>query len=218
MKKLLIISLLATLLFANNPRVYSAIGDDIYNNVTEIDNLKNVAEYQADTKRIDDYVKDVQATKDIGLKIESGDKTQSPSKYLQKLRILSKTNLEYKRSVNINFNKSINEENSLLFSQMLNSGLLDINANKKNIFNYYSSHKDDIEVSPNIQILLDEQAAILKLKQARNLTKKQIEESRIKRLRRLDKEKKEKIAKVLEEELIQEKKDIRKTQKIELAK
>ena len=88
MKKLLIISLLATFLFAQNPRVYSAIGDDIYNNVEAIENLIPLSEYKADEDKIQKYVKEVKAAKEVGFKVEARDKEVKASIYLQTLRIL----------------------------------------------------------------------------------------------------------------------------------
>ena len=53
MIKLLILSLLATFLMAQNPKVYSALGDVIYDNLENIERLKDIPAFSQFEKKID---------------------------------------------------------------------------------------------------------------------------------------------------------------------
>ncbi|SFV51246.1 hypothetical protein MNB_SM-7-888 [hydrothermal vent metagenome] len=64
--------LLSTLLFAQNPIVYAALGDVIYNNVDNIEKLKNIDEYKIYDEKIDKYVADVKKAKEEGFAVENG--------------------------------------------------------------------------------------------------------------------------------------------------
>jgi len=216
MKKVLIISLLATFLFAQNPRVYSAIGDDVYNNIEAIINLKSLSAYPYDEEKIDAYTLDIKNSKKIGFDIEIGNKEVSPAVYLKKLRKLVKFNASFIRKVKANFDKSLKDGNSLLFLEMVNSGLLDTKARQKDIMDFYINHQDDIDPAGVIQTFLDEDAE-LRRRQAYWLeAKKRKEAARIKHLREKDKAEEEALNKKLTEELIAKKKAIRAHQKQEL--
>lgn len=215
MKKLVVLSLLATLLFAQNPRVYSALGDAVYDNVANIEKLKYLPEFSAEKEKIEEYVKDVNETKKDGFAIESKNESINKSKYLDSLRELSKMNDDFKRAVRENFKLSIQNENSELFSKIINSGLIDIKSYKQDIKTYYSKHSDEIDPSGVIQDILDEDAS-LKTQSKAKLTDKDIQEKNIKRIRERDKIQQEAIQKSLEEEVSKKKQDIREYQKKEL--
>jgi len=216
MKKILIISLLATLLLANNPRIYSVIGDDVYDNVKAIENLMLLSQYQFEQNKIDKYIYDVKISKQNGFNIESGNKEVSPKEYLNKLRELSKLNAYFIRNIYATFELSVKKENSQLFSEMLNSNLLDTANREKEIMNYYIKHQDEVKINPIIQSLLDKNAALEKRRDAWALRDKRKELARVKRIRDKDKSEQDKMDKSLSEEVIQKKKDIRSHQKKEL--
>ena len=199
-----------------NPSVYSAIGDDVYNNAPLINNLKSLSAYPYEEKKIDAYINDVKLSKEIGFNIESGNKDVSPSKYLKKLRELTKTNVSFVRKVDAMYKKSLVDENSLLFIEMVNSGLLQTKSKQKEIMDFYIKHQDDIDPAGVIQTFLDEDAE-LRRRQAYWLeAKKRKELARIKYLRDKDKAEDEAMNEKLTEEVIEKKKEIRIHQKQEL--
>ncbi len=221
MKKIVLLCLLATFLLAQNPKIYSALGDVIYNNVDKIQKLKEIPQYTQYENRIDSYVKEVYETKDMGYAIEAGNKNLNKMDYLKKIRDLSKTNDFFHRDVVNSFKSSMIEEDNNLFSQTLNSGLIDSEKYKGKILEYYFVHCTDMNATGVIQKYLDEDEMLKKLQEKSKqsiVTKKQIQEAKIKRIRLKDKEKQEEIKKALEEELIKKKSDIRKEQVKELAK
>ena len=221
MKKLVILFLLATLIFAQNPNVYSALGDVIYNNVDAIEKLKHIPEFSASKEKIEKYIEDVHNIKKDGFAIESGDKSLDKDEYLNKLRELSKINDSFVRDVKTSFKESITSENNELFLATVNSGLIDTNFCKQDILEYYLNHSDDINASAVIQELLDEEAVVKKRitesrQKSRNTIEK-IQADKIKRIRQRDKFRQEAIKKSLEEEVIKKKKEILENQKKELS-
>lgn len=214
MKKLVLLSLLATLALAQNPRVYSALGDIIYDNISKIEKLKQTAEFSVLESKIDKYIEDVQNTKKDGFSIESNDKNINKGEYLSKLRELSKSNDFFVREVKNYFVESIKTQDNRLFIATVNSGLIDTKAHKQEIVNYYLKHSGDIDASGVIQGFLNENVAIKKRTKKR---KTHIEVNNIKRIRQRDKRLEEAVRKSLEDELIQKKKVIRADQERELS-
>ncbi|EDZ61877.1 hypothetical protein SMGD1_0888 [Sulfurimonas gotlandica GD1] len=221
MIKLVILALLATFLMAQNPKVYSALGDVIYNNVDNIEKLKDMPEFSQYEKKIDSYVKEVYKAKDLGYAIEAGDKNIDKKKYLQTIRELSKTNDFFHRTTVNSYKSSLISQDNELFFKTVNSGLMDTSKHKSEILEYYFAHCTDMNATGVIQKYLDEDE-MLKEKQdsskKHGLSIKEIQEAKIKRIREKDKEKQESIQKTLEEELIKKKSEIRKEQVEELAK
>ncbi len=216
MKQIIFFTFLTTLLLAQNPKVYSAIGDDIYDNAPAIENLKSLSAYPYEADKIDTYISEVKANKEIGFNIEAGNKDVSPSKYLKNLRNLLKVNTYFVRKVNSMFEKSLKEENTLLFIEMVNSGLLDTKAKQKQIMDFYIKHQDDIDPAGVIQTFLDEDAE-LRRRQAYWLeAKKRKEAERVRYLREKDKAEKKALEEKLTKEVLQKKKAIRQHQKKEL--
>jgi len=222
MKKILFLSLLATVLLAKNPNVYSALGDVLYNNADKISNLSNLKSYSLKAYEIDKYLQDLNSTKEMGFKIEKKDKTQDPRLYLKKLRKLSKQNDAYTRSVYKTYKEAIKNENSSVVSDMINTGLLDTRSLRDEIMQYYYNHQDEMSSDGVVGEFLDEDAKLKEQQKAmrkyRGLTKEQLLQQKIRRLREQDKKKQEAIQKTLEEEVAKEKVKIRQEQVEELSK
>ena len=221
MSKLLVLALLATSLMAQNPKVYSALGDVIYDNVDKIQNLKEISKFSQFNEKIDLYIKKVHKAKDIGYAIESGANNINKIKYLKTIRELSKTNDFFYRTAINYYKSSILMQDSELFSKTINSGIIDTSKYKTEILEYYFAHCIDMNSTGIIQKYLDEDEK-LKEKQVAfrksGLSKKQIQEAKIKRIREKDKVKHESIQKALEDELVKKKSNIRKEQVEELTK
>ncbi|WP_428738346.1 hypothetical protein [Sulfurimonas sp.] len=221
MKKLILsFILLSSLLFAKNPSVYAALGDVIYNNVDGIENLQNIDQFSVFKQKIQDYVAKVKTTKEQGFEIESG-KTENKKEYLNSLRDLSKENDFFVRTANKFYNSSLRYENSTLFTQMVNSGLVDTKDKKQEIIDYYFAHTEDINTTGVIQEFLDEDAALKAQKEAElknRKSKKERDLERIKQIREKDQQEQEALENKLQKELEEKKKQLRKEQKIELQK
>lgn len=222
MKKLFILFLFSALLMAKNPNVYAALGDVIYDNAIKIEKLKSITEYSSSSNVIDRYLSSVNKLKEEGFKIEAGDKNLDNRQYLNKLRKLSKTNDFFVRKVYKTYKMALKNEDSWLLSQMINSGLMDTQKYKNEIIEYYMTHSDVMDTKGVIKQYLDEeeelraQQKISKVKV--ELTREQILNAKIKRLRENDKLRQEAIKKSLEEEVAHEKVKIREEQVKELSK
>jgi len=220
MYKLLLLTLLTTLLLANNPKPYAALGDIIYDNASKIQSLQDISIYELYKDDIDTYLKNVTDTKNEGFQLELGKAKISKRDYLKKLRKLSQTNDYFLRSINNNYKESMSHNDYELFSQMINSGLIDTSAHKKEIIDYYYEHEEDINASGVIENFLEEDAKLKALKEAqkkRYKTKKELEAEKIKRIRENDKRKQAALEKRLQEDVNHKKLEIREEQKKELA-
>ena len=227
MKQFIILLFLATsifaqetvkLTFAKNPAPYAAIGDDIYSNVDNVKNLVELSEYYADKKKIEIYVYDVGEAKKMGFEVEARNKEVSASEYLKNLRLLSAEYKSFVRKVYGSFFTSMKEQNSVLFSEMINTGLIDTKAHKAKIMSYYIKHQEEVITEGTIQKYLEEDAKLLgKVNKYKALTKAQKDAAKVKRIRAKDKAERDAREKSLTEEVIQKKLDIRANQKKELS-
>ncbi|MEA3369905.1 MAG: hypothetical protein U9Q40_01045 [Campylobacterota bacterium] len=241
MKKIIIMSLLATVIIAGEldlnstvstdtnatelqetkavekPNVYAALGNVIYGNIENIEKLKEVKWFKSFNEKIKNYSREVYKAKETGFEIESGSKRVDGVAYLEKLRELSKENDYFVRSVKIAYKSAIEEEDSLLFTKMVNSGLLDTDKRKDEIISYYLSHSEDINATGVIEKYLDDERTKAKRKSyTYEQAKKLREEAKIKRIREDDKRKQAKLEHSLTQEVKQKKIEIRENQKKEL--
>ncbi len=218
MKVIAFLTLLATLLMAGNPKVYSALGNMIYNNVDSISKLQELESYDSKGIEIIKYIKNVSQTKDRGFAIDNGDKSMDKLSYLEEIRKLSKENDSFFRAANSSFKLSIKNEDNQLFSQIINTGLIDTQKYKDEIIDYYMFHTDDINSSGFIQGYFDEADRLERLSKMKKYRfKKQIQAEKINRLRKSDMEKQAKVENSLQEEVNRKKVEIRINQKKELA-
>ena len=221
MYKLFLLSFFAIVLFAQNPKVYSALGDVIYDNVDNIAKLSKIDEYKIYKQKIQKYVNQVKLTKMMGFSLENGDKSINPKEYLDKLRKLSAENDFFVRSVDASFHEALERNNSALFYQIINSGLLNTQRYKKSIIDYYFQHSQEISTEGLIQKYLDEDAKLKAKREAqkrRYKSRKELERERIRRIRERDKKAQEALEKKLDEKLKKKKEQIREYQKEELSK
>jgi len=219
MFKLLLLFLFSTLLFSANPIVYSALGDVLYNNVQSIKNLKSIPSYAPMYANIDAYVKKLAATKKMGFAIENGDEGADKKVYLQALRALSKKNDAFLRSANTSFKQALENEDTPLFAQLVNSGLIDVKKHKNEILQYYYAHEEDINITDVIENCLsqDKKHAMHSKKSQKYLAwKKRKEQEKIRRIREQDLYDQKKLEKKLDAEVRRKKLEIQKEKQKEL--
>ena len=220
MYKILLLTILVSFLNAANPKPYAVLGDVIYDNAQNIQKLVNLEAYIAQKDMIVKYLDEVENVKNDGYALETSNDNASKRPYLNKLRELSKKNDRFNRSVKANYKISIKDENSPLFSQMINSGIIDTQKNKQEIIDYYFAHSEDINASGVIQTYLDEDAKLQALREAQRKkykSKREREQEKIKRIRENDQIAQKKLEAQLQKELVQKKKEIRKVQREELS-
>lgn len=212
MKKIFLLSILVTLLIADNPRSFSQIGDPIYNSSKDILKLKFISEYMEIETKIDNYYFDVDEIKDIGFSLDATKNPKLKMEYLKKLRVLDKNYGYFKKRVFESFIASMRDNNNELFSSIINSKLIYARKYKRKILKYYLAHIEDVNPEGVIEQFLDEDERARKLREARLRaipTKKQLQERKIKRLRAKDKARREARERRLEKELEEKKYSIR---------
>jgi len=220
MIKIVWIFLFSLQLMAQNPKVYSSLGDSIYDSVESINFLKHSKIFSNNTSEIDIYVRDVYRTKEFGFKVDKTRELKDVKKYLFDLRNLSKRREFFYKKANKYFIKSMQIKDNRMFLDIVESGLIDTKKNKTKIMDYYHANCEGMEVKGTIKEFLDEEERIRLEKERRKkhrLTKKQIQEAKIRRIRRNAKLKEEALEKKLEEELMRKKLRIREEQLRELS-
>ena len=225
MYKIILLTLLTTFLFAQDslqvfPKPYAALGDVIYKNVKNIEKLENINGFELFKKDIKKYVTEVEIAREEGYALEQKKVGVSKKIYLNRLRKLSKTNDFYLRTIKNGYLSSMKTNNYKQFSQIINSELIDVNSSKKVIIDYYYEHEEDINASGVIENFLNEDAKLKALKDAQRKkykSKKTLQEEKIQRMRKNDKEAKIELENRLQNDLVQKKLEIRKNQKKELS-
>jgi len=225
MYKIMLLTIISTILlsqdfFALHPKPYSALGDVIYDNVNKIEKLKNINGFEFYKGDIEKYVSKVQKTKDDGYQLEKNQARISKREYLNRLRTLSKKNDFYLRTIKNTYLSSMETNNYEQFSQIINSELIDVNSSKGVIIDYYYEHEEDINASGVIENFLNEDARLKALKDTQRKkykSKKTLQEEKIQRMRKNDKEAKIKLENRLQNDLVKKKLEIRKNQKKELS-
>ena len=210
-----------TLLFSANPKAYATLGNKIYDNVQNIKKLTTIGDYYLYKDEINSYLLKVNTAKQLGFSLDENSAPKVRKKYLQTLRQLSKDNDYYTRMAQTSLETSIENGDSLLFSKIINSGLIDTKANKKRILDYYFAHVNDVNASGVIQSYLDQDEALKRkhdAMQRKRLSKKMREEQKIKRLREQDKARQTALENRLDRAVQKRKREIRKEQKEELLK
>lgn len=216
MKILLLVTIFTLQLFAINPKVYSALGDQLYDNLHSIERLQTNIEFKMYKKEIREYVFDVKSLKGIGFMIDKDNSPITKREYLTKLRDLSKTNDYFIKTVNDLFNKSVRKENSKKFLSMIKTDLVDTDKNKDRIKEYYYKHKNELDISGTVIEKFVKEDRYKRKKIDKGPTKEEIRKAKIQRIRAKDKARQEAIAKSLEKELLRKKKKIREEQRKEL--
>lgn len=210
---------MTTFLSAHNPNPYAALGDVIYDNVSNIESLKQIDSYRLYADDIDKYVSEVDEAKIQGYELEKAATSKTKNEYLNRLRTLSKTNDYFLRSINKQYKESMKKDDYKLFLQIINSGLINTQKKKKEIINYYYKNKENIDSTGVIDTFLEEDAK-LRLKKDRQKkhykAKKQLEAEKIKRIRDNDKAAQKKLEEDLQKDLNTKKAEIRKIQREEL--
>lgn len=201
MRKIAILFLLATLLYGN-PKIYSALGDVVYDNVQIIKELKNITEFKEYESKIDEYVKNIFLAKEKGFSLDSDTYEIEKKEYLEILRELSKTNdFFFKYALKI-YKNSIEKQNTLLWNKMINSGLIDVQKYKNEIIEFYFTHIQEIDAKGVIQNFIDDDKNLkAKYNKSSSFIKIETQEERIENIREEHRTKQEAIQKNLEEEL-----------------
>jgi len=217
MLKLFIISIFFLLSFAQNPAIYSLLGDVVYNNVDEIKKLSDIPSFSYEKQKILDYAVECEQLKNKGFSIEAGDTKYDKAAYLAELRTLSKVNDQFVMLANSRFADSMENNDTQTFKQLVDLKIVDKSAVKEKVKDFIANHESELE---NTQYYITykedlekdklEQERLKKIKDAQQRKEKF---SKIERIRDKDKERQDSLHKELEKMVEDKKKEIYKQQK-----
>lgn len=220
MLKLFLLFTISIFLFAQNPSVYSLLGDVIYNNLDDIDKLANIESFSKEKKNILNYVERSKKLKEKGFLIDSGDLVYNKMDYLNELRELSKYNDKFVNLANAKLTDAIENNDTDSFKKLIDLDIINkeniknrigdfvlTHENELNSTNYYSVYKEELE---------KEKIENERVKKINDATLKKEKMSKIERIRDKDKKRQESLQKELEKVVEDKKKQIYKKQKDEL--
>lgn len=225
MKSLFIfLTFLVSLLANENPKVYAALGDVIYNDDEKIARITQLTSMQRYHKDIEKYLAATKHAKEIGFKIEQGDKTISNKEYLTTLRNLSKEHDTIIRRVNSAFDKSLETKDVQTFSFLSRCSLVDFSNERKQVVAFYHTYQEDIN-STEVDALMLEQEQIIKKAHSKrvtfgptdgNATTSRPVSSKLRRIREKEKAKEEAKKQAIEAASQRRKDEVQEKQKEEL--
>lgn len=195
----------------SNPKVFSVLGDVVYNNAPHIEKLTSISNFSNYKQMIELYVKDVKKAKKMGYDLESNSNASDKHWYLKKVRSLAKTNDIFSRKIIKLFQDSMVDKNNKLFEQTINSGLLDTDRYKSKILDYHYANFKDTNATGIVKKYLDKDKKLKEMLDE-SKTKEQRQKEKIKRIRQNDIEKQAATQKRLENELLEKKDKIRQEQ------
>ena len=216
MKKYILLLSLSLSLFAQNPKAFAALGDVIYDDVAKFEDLKNMASMQDAETSIDSYITSAQSAKKMGLALDAKTDGIDAKSYLKVLRELSIERDTIISSSRDRFKEAIADEDGVTVNGMLSNGIINAENYKKELLNYYEEFGEDQNLS-NVEPLYLEYLASLKKDDNVLLSQEQIEaldnKARVTRMREKNKAKSEALARSVEEQKKQDKKEVLDEQK-----
>jgi len=218
MKLFMSLFLLHVVLFAQarkNPDVYYSLGNEIYDNIPKLKNIKEIEYFQRLDSKIDRYTNAVRHTKKLGYEVESGIRANAKLEYLKDLRRHKKEYDFFIKSVENAYNDAKQDKNHSLFQKIVDLDLLYRKKYKSDILKHYHKYEDEIFPQGLLKVFVDEEIEKRK-KRYKPKTKEQLKKEKIKRLRKNDKLEQEALEKKLAEELRKKKLEIRRNQEKEL--
>jgi len=219
MKQFLLLLTITLTLFAQNPKSFSALGDVIYNDVVPFQKLKQLASMQEFAEAIDIYSAEAKGAKEMGLLVDSKDKSINAKSYLATLRKLSVQHDTILENSTKRFKEAMVDEDGLTINAMVDYGVIDTEDYEKELINYYEEFNEDQNLSSLSTMYLEYLSTLVKDK-GTTLSEAQREqlanEANVKRMRAKTEAKDAAFEKSVKDEQTREKKKVLNAQKKEL--
>jgi len=219
MKQFLLLLTITLTLFAQNPKSFSALGDVIYNDVVPFQKLKQLASMQEFAEAIDIYSAEAKEAKEMGLLVDSKDKSINAKSYLATLRKLSVQHDTILENSTKRFKEAMVDEDGLTINAMVDYGVIDTEDYEKELINYYEEFNEDQNLSSLSTMYLEYLSTLVKDK-GTTLSEAQREqlanEANVKRMRAKTEAKDAAFEKSVKDEQTREKKKVLNAQKKEL--
>ena len=207
-----------SMLYAENPRAYSQLGDKVY---TESKNVVLLADSRLminQKSQMDNYLKNIDDVRQAGLLVDEG--KGNPKNYLSDLRKLEKMYMAFKRQANSVLNKAIATDDYEGFSQLVKTGMIDMDRNRERIIAFYRTHRDEENVIEEVESYIQYVEELNQQNEAALSKRKAIAKSyrqrRIEQINKRQAEKKAEYAALLEVERERTKQEVYQEQKKQL--
>ncbi len=184
LKYLLIPSFLVTLLIAANPIAYSQLGDEIYNSVSSYKKMTKTLPQM--NSIINNYIKGIKKTKELGYKVES--KPKLSKDYLLSLRELDKKRQVILTKLNAMLYRSMDMNDAKTFKKILHSGLIDFDKVADDVIPFYKRNFRSGSIKEIDYLIKNEKRYKIDAKKANKEYAKRLEQKRINRMRNAAKE------------------------------
>ncbi|MBU1626414.1 hypothetical protein KKB18_03520 [bacterium] len=216
MKKLLLALLISFSVYAQNPVIFAALGDVIYNDVDKFGKLSNLPAMRDFKPAIDEYLILADKSKKMGFAVDSNDGSGDAKVYLKELRSLSTKHDTIVLNARKRFEEAIQDQDSETMSSMIKIGIVNPKDYKNQLIQYYEDYSEDQNLSV-IEPLYKEYK--FKLSCEENASKsgaeaaKNAEAEVVNRMRATDKASKEALTRSVKEECDREKQSVIQEQK-----
>jgi hypothetical protein len=142
MRKALLPLLLATCLMGANPKLYSGLGDTIYDAMPKMSELSDVEAVAKQRKNIEVFLEKCRFAKERGFALDHKaiDKAEAQA-YLDRLRTLNRDYEYFVHVAEAALNRSLRENDYPNFVALIQTGLIDIESDSKRIVGFYKTHK-----------------------------------------------------------------------------
>lgn len=207
-------------LWAANPVAYSGLGDVIYNGMPKMAQLGDALAVSSHHENIAKYLAKCEHAKEEGFALDRAAAGAMDKKdYLELLRSLHNEYEFYIRTANAALNRTIEENDYEAFSELVETGLIDIEKNSEQIISFYEMHRNGVKL-PEIENFIEYRKQLVELEKKEQMERKKLYDSY--RQRRIDQvyarqeAKKEAHRRAVEEETRRKKEELHRQQEEEL--
>lgn len=125
-----------------NPKLYSGLGDTIYDAMPKVSELAEVQAVAKHRNNIEAFLTKCSSTKEKGFVLDKGTKDKKETQaYLERLRSLNSEYEFYVHTAEEALSRSIQDNDYGNFAALIRTGLIDIEDNSDRIVGFYELHK-----------------------------------------------------------------------------
>ena len=136
------LAVLTSYLFATNPAIYAGLGDRLYDGMPKMMHLADTRVFANHREHITAFILSCEKAREEGLALEKGVHSEAEQKaYLERLRTLNKEYEFYIRTAAKALNRTIEQNDYKGFSELIKTGLIDIDKNSEQILTFYELNK-----------------------------------------------------------------------------
>lgn len=221
MLKWFLFAAIAVLGLAENPKIYSGLGDLIYDDMESMSRLSDIKAMTKYNESIDTYLEKCQTVRQSGFDLEKNKPTPAETKaYLNRLRSLEKEHAYYLRMTNTALLQAIQTNDYETYSELIKSGLIDIETNSEDIVGFYLQNRNEHNVLAEVEDFMKYQEELKKRENQEEAQRQSLYRSykqrRINQINKRQAQKKAAITKSIDDERERTKLDVYKKQEEEL--